>query len=116
LKVCKKCGSHAINEHLHNRIKGKYPDLCDVCYWRKKSDDEYEESQKIITTFIDYIFNILNNKEDINEICKSCEFKDTNDCHIKNRNYVNSIKCKQQIVNYLKLDPENLKQIKKNSL
>ena len=28
-----KCGSHAINHHLHGR-DGSRPDLCDVCYWR----------------------------------------------------------------------------------
>ena len=33
--TCKICGSYAINEHLHGREKGKYLDLCDVCYWRK---------------------------------------------------------------------------------
>ena len=31
---CAKCGSHAINEHLHGRKAGKHPELCDVCYWR----------------------------------------------------------------------------------
>lgn len=30
-----KCGSYAINHHLHGR-DGSEPDLCDVCYWREK--------------------------------------------------------------------------------
>lgn len=30
-----KCGSHAINHHRHGR-DGSDPDLCDVCYWRKR--------------------------------------------------------------------------------
>lgn len=32
-----KCGSFAINEHAHGRIKGKHSDLCDVCYWREEA-------------------------------------------------------------------------------
>jgi len=38
---CKKCGSYAINEHLHGR-DGSDSDLCDVCYWRKRSDELLE--------------------------------------------------------------------------
>lgn len=33
-RKCKRCGSGAINEHLHGRREGLGPDLCDVCYWR----------------------------------------------------------------------------------
>lgn len=32
---CKKCGSYAINHHLHGR-DGTDRDLCDVCYWKKR--------------------------------------------------------------------------------
>ena len=32
-----KCGSYAINHHLHGR-DGSEPELCDVCYWREKHD------------------------------------------------------------------------------
>lgn len=35
---CRVCGSYAINHHLHGR-DGSDPDLCDVCYWRKRCDD-----------------------------------------------------------------------------
>ena len=34
---CKRCGSHAINHHLHDR-DGSGPDLCDVCYWRDRAE------------------------------------------------------------------------------
>jgi len=34
---CRLCGSHAINHHLHGR-DGSDGDLCDVCFWRKRSD------------------------------------------------------------------------------
>ena len=34
---CKKCGSFAINHGSHGR-DGSEPDLCDVCYWRKRAD------------------------------------------------------------------------------
>jgi hypothetical protein len=30
------CGSYAINHHCHGR-DGSDPDLCDVCYWRKRA-------------------------------------------------------------------------------
>lgn len=33
---CKNCGSHAINHHLNGR-DGSDPDLCDVCFWRRKA-------------------------------------------------------------------------------
>ena len=32
-----KCGSYAINNHLHGR-DGSNPELCDVCYWRDRAD------------------------------------------------------------------------------
>jgi hypothetical protein len=34
---CKICGSYAINHHCHGR-DGSDPDLCDVCYWRKRAE------------------------------------------------------------------------------
>lgn len=34
---CKQCGSYAINHNLHGR-DGSDPDLCDVCYWRKRAE------------------------------------------------------------------------------
>ena len=33
---CIRCGSGAINHHMHGRDKSD-PDLCDVCYWRKRA-------------------------------------------------------------------------------
>lgn len=36
MNQCKKCGSYAINSHLHGR-DGNDRDLCDVCYWRKRA-------------------------------------------------------------------------------
>jgi dUTPase len=36
LNKCK-CGSYAINPHLHGREKEIDIDLCDVCYWRKRA-------------------------------------------------------------------------------
>lgn len=33
---CIKCSSYAINHHLHGR-DGTDPDLCDVCFWRKRA-------------------------------------------------------------------------------
>ena len=38
---CTKCGSYAINGHLHGREPGKHPDLCDVCYWRAEAKSPY---------------------------------------------------------------------------
>ena len=36
---CSRCSSMAINTHLHGREPGVDLDLCDVCYWRKRSSD-----------------------------------------------------------------------------
>jgi hypothetical protein len=33
---CTKCGSYAINHNCHGR-DGADPELCDVCYWRKRA-------------------------------------------------------------------------------
>ena len=38
MKKCTRCGSLAINEHLHGRVKGKNTNLCDVCYWRTEAE------------------------------------------------------------------------------
>jgi hypothetical protein len=37
MKQCKICYSYAVNHHCHGR-DGSDPDLCDVCYWRKRAD------------------------------------------------------------------------------
>lgn len=37
-RVCK-CGSYAINHHMHGR-DGSDGHLCDVCYWRKRAAAE----------------------------------------------------------------------------
>lgn len=34
---CKNCGSRAINHNDHGR-DGTDPELCDVCYWRKRAE------------------------------------------------------------------------------
>jgi hypothetical protein len=34
---CVRCSSYAINHNSHDR-DGSDPDLCDVCYWRKRCD------------------------------------------------------------------------------
>lgn len=36
---CKRCGSYAINQNEHGR-DGTDPDLCDVCYWRKRAESQ----------------------------------------------------------------------------
>jgi hypothetical protein len=33
-----KCGSYAINDHMHGRVRGVDLGLCDVCYWRKRAE------------------------------------------------------------------------------
>jgi hypothetical protein len=34
---CIKCSSYAVNHHCHGR-DGTDPDLCDVCFWRKRAN------------------------------------------------------------------------------
>ena len=50
MRGCKKCGSYAINEHLHGR-DGSDSDLCDVCYWRKRADGLLEAFKLHICAF-----------------------------------------------------------------
>ena len=40
MKTCKVCKSHAINHRCHGR-DGSDDDLCDVCYWRKRSVNNF---------------------------------------------------------------------------
>ncbi len=37
MKQCK-CGSYAINPHLHGRQPDLFTEMCDVCYWRYKAE------------------------------------------------------------------------------
>ena len=37
---CERCGSYAINHHHHGR-DGSDPNLCDVCYWRKRAESSF---------------------------------------------------------------------------
>lgn len=45
MKKCKVCGSYAINHQSHGR-DGSELELCDVCYWRKKYDEEVKHRLK----------------------------------------------------------------------
>jgi hypothetical protein len=47
MSSCTRCGSQAINPHMHGRVEGLYLDLCDVCYWR----NEVERLNRIIGIF-----------------------------------------------------------------
>lgn len=44
---CTKCGSYAINQHLHGRENGIDLDLCDVCYWRKRAELPFLVPKKV---------------------------------------------------------------------
>jgi len=44
---CEKCGSRAINEHLHGRRKGHKSDMCDVCYWRSECERLLESINRL---------------------------------------------------------------------
>jgi len=49
MNKCKKCGSFAINYHMHGRnpeILGML-DYCDVCYWRVLAEQAIEEKQEM---------------------------------------------------------------------
>mgnify|MGYP000567807005 CR=1 FL=1 len=40
MKSCTACGSYAINHKSHGR-DGSEPELCDVCFWRKRAEAAY---------------------------------------------------------------------------
>ena len=38
MSACSRCGSFAINHHLHGRGGGLPKLWCDVCYWRSQAE------------------------------------------------------------------------------
>lgn len=55
---CKKCGSHAINHHLHGR-DGSDRDLCDVCFWRKRAVPKLRPLKEVKRNEVAYILVAL---------------------------------------------------------
>lgn len=49
MKPCKRCGSFAINHHRHGR-DGSDEDLCDVCYWRKRAEEDSAALQNLLNS------------------------------------------------------------------
>lgn len=45
------CGSHAINHNCHGR-DGSDPDLCDVCYWRKRAGVAVTELKSLSAAYV----------------------------------------------------------------
>lgn len=46
MNKCIRCGSFAINHDYHGR-NGSDPELCDVCYWRKRAEQLQEVVDEI---------------------------------------------------------------------
>lgn len=46
-RVCKLCGSYAINPRSHGRTPGVDEHLCDVCYWRVRAGRALEELEAL---------------------------------------------------------------------
>lgn len=42
---CERCGSYAINPASHGRDPNVDLDLCDVCYWRKRAEENATPDQ-----------------------------------------------------------------------
>lgn len=42
------CGSFAINEHSHGRIKGVDSISCDVCYWRNRATVLLDQRDRLL--------------------------------------------------------------------
>ena len=47
MNSCIRCYSFAINHHSHGR-DGSDPDLCDVCYWRKRAEEAIMERDQAL--------------------------------------------------------------------
>lgn len=90
-----KCGSYAINPHLHGR-DGSRNDLCDVCYWRNKAENLTKLNQDLRVVFqqilealgsgscsidssIEFIQSIPNEVKLVIEKLKNHEQKETKD-------------------------------------
>lgn len=48
---CKRCGSWAINHNSHGRC-GSDPRLCDVCYWRKRAEEDAADATRYRQFFV----------------------------------------------------------------
>lgn len=70
MERCKNCGSFAINHHQHNR-DGSDPQLCDVCYWRKRATDTTWDGAVSLEEAFEAGFQRGSNRHsDINRRCK----------------------------------------------
>lgn len=49
MSKCVECGSYAINHHCHGR-DGNDPELCDVCYWRKRATERASQLEQVRRT------------------------------------------------------------------
>ena len=80
-----KCGSFAINEHAHGRIKGKHSDLCDVCYWREEAKqarrEGWEQAKRGAADKVDNLFKYESGyyhyKEDVADAIAAMEYRET---------------------------------------
>jgi len=50
---CTKCGSMAINPLHHGRDKDVDLNLCDVCYWRKRAENQIKK-QDFVNTMMQF--------------------------------------------------------------
>lgn len=46
MEKCKRCYSYAISHHCHGR-DGSDPQLCDVCFWRKRAELAMQHQETI---------------------------------------------------------------------
>jgi hypothetical protein len=55
---CNRCLSFAINHHCHGR-DGSDPDLCDVCYWRKRAEQPAMQAVNTTAKRLQYALDML---------------------------------------------------------
>lgn len=76
---CRQCGSLAINHGSHGR-DGSDPELCDVCYWRKRAEElraevaALAEQDRKMREFVSKVSQQKPEKPDYWSSCSQCEY------------------------------------------
>ena len=65
---CTRCESLAVNKHLFDRIPGVDDELCNVCYWRKRAEENVRTAD---TERIDWLASTTNTRGNV-ELPTSC--------------------------------------------
>ena len=70
MSQCKQCRLYAINHNHHGR-DGSDPDLCDVCFWRKRAEEAAAIEREAWRSGLSPIFRERMGAEQVREVVQS---------------------------------------------